>query len=270
MKHEKYFDTNGHLLANNAHDWRWNNLGYWSGGVNYGEACRALARLHGEYAQLQAGQALLELACGYGAAFDIWHDEFGVNNISGLEYRSHCVQAIQQHQAVQNVVQGSFDQPLASSLTHQLYDAVVCVDAAYHAQSLDRFLATACSVLKPQGKLVFSTLMLSANYPQQALWTRVLNQRLLKMAHIKLHSVLNQQALIAFCVRHQLHQVQIIKLNQAVLAGFVQWVQQRHTQLSWQQKYRADWQKIYATARWCQWLLTHNLLDYVLVCATKS
>jgi hypothetical protein len=91
MPKPEYFNINGQLLSPNPQHWIWNNLGNWANENDYGMACQALARLHGQAAQLRAGQHVLELACGYGAAFELWKAEFKINKISALEYRPQCV-----------------------------------------------------------------------------------------------------------------------------------------------------------------------------------
>ena len=270
MPNPQHFNINGQLLSNNPQHHVWNNLGYWAKDNDYGAACQALARLHGQAAQLHAGEHILELACGYGAAFELWQKEFNINKISALEYRPQCVDYIKQQSLAQlvQISQGRF-YPLPKQLNDVEYDAVVCVDAAYHAQSLTQFLAVIASALKTEGRFAFSTLMLADDYTNYALTQRMFAQALLRLANINKANVLSHAQIIQAAQQQQLTDIQIVPLN-SVFAGFAQWIEQRASQLPQYLKLSKDWQKIYLTARWCKWLVNYPLLRYVLVSGKKS
>jgi len=270
MPNPKNFNINGQLLSSNPQHHVWNNLGYWANDNDYGAACQALARLHGQAAQLHAGKHILELACGYGAAFELWQTEFNINKISALEYRPQCVDYIKQQSLVQlvHISEGRF-YPLPKPLSEVEYDAVVCVDAAYHAQSLTQFFGVIASALKKEGRFAFSTLMLADDYTNYHLTQRVFAQGLLRLAHINKANVLSHAQIMQLAQQQQLTDIQIVPLN-SVFSGFAQWIEQRATQLPQQLKLSKDWQKIYLTARWCKWLVNHPMLCYVLVSGKKQ
>ncbi|PTQ90443.1 class I SAM-dependent methyltransferase [Agitococcus lubricus] len=260
------FDINTLLLTANPDDWRWSNLGYWANARDYGQACQQLALLHGQAVDLQAGQHLLELGCGYGAALALWQQQFQVSQIDALEYRPHCVEQIQaqQYPALARVCQGRFDRPLKAPLAGQHYDAVLCVDAAYHAQSLEQFLALIASALKPSGQFAFSTLLLASTYSDYPWQQRAGIRAALALARVNRMAVLSEVQLLKIAQEQGLT-VKLQSLTEHVFSGFAAWIALRESQLSQQQKRGADWQKIYWTARFCRYLSQHPLLDYVLV-----
>ena len=272
MPNPKNFNINGHLLTNHAEDWRWNNLGYWAKATDYGQACQELALLHAQAVNLQSGQDVLELACGYGAAFELWQRQFKVNKIDALEYRPQCVVDIKQQAwpSVNQVVEGRFDSPLKAPLNNQQYDVVLCVDAAYHAQSLNQFLAVLSSALKPLGHFAFSTLMLADDYAQYSLGQRAFAQSLLRMAHVSQTSVLSAEQVSNLAQQQHLTNLLIKPLNQHVFLGFANWIENRAALLSLKDKLTADWQKISLTAQWCRWLANNPLLEYVLISGQKA
>ena len=272
MPNPKNFNINGHLLTNHAEDWRWNNLGYWAKAIDYGQACQDLAYLHGQAAKLQEQQKILELACGYGAAFELWYKRFKVKQIDALDLRPHCIADIKEQAwpFVQQVSQGRFDSPLDKAFYNQQYDAVLCIDAAYHAQSLTQFLEVVSSALKPTGYFAFSTLILADDYADYSLGQRAFAQSLLRMAHVSQHSVLSVEHIEKIAHQHQLENLQIQALNQHVFLGFANWIESRASQLSLKEKLSADWQKISLTAQWCRWLANNPLLEYVLISGQKA
>lgn len=256
------FAIAGDLLAGPDGDGRWNNLGYWRNAQNYTEACRALAEIHGVAAGLTASHRLLELACGYGAALDVWRDHFNVSQISALEYRPDCVRHISalSHIANNSVLAGRFDEPLDALFPGSSFDAVICVDAAYHALSLAAFIAATESVLAEQGVLVFSTLVLADTRP-----TGWLGKVLTKAAGIPPASLMTESNLRQMVAAQGLVVTAVEDISDAVFAGFADWVVRRSGTLSWREKYSAAWLKIAITARWCRRLAVGNTPRYVQV-----
>ena len=256
------FNIAGDLLAGPDGDGRWNNLGYWKNARNYTEACRALAELHGVAAGLTASQRLLELACGHGAALNVWRDRFNVEQIAALEYRPDCISHIRSSGRLDaaSVLTGRFDEPLDALFTGLPFDAVVCVDAAYHARSLAAFVAAVESVLAEQGVLVFTTLVLTN--AQSAGW---LGNRLLNAAGVSLASVMTESNLRQAVAAQGLDVTALEDISDAVFPGFADWVARRSGTLSWRKKYSAAWLKIAVTARWCRRLAADESLRYMLV-----
>lgn len=252
------FAIAGDMLAGPGGDGRWNNLGYWKNAQSYTEACRALAEIHGVAAGLTASHRLLELACGYGAALDVWRDRFNVSQRAALEYRPDCVGRI--GLLGQPAVTGRFDEPLDALFPASSFDAVICVDAAYHARSLAAFVAAAESVLAKQGLLVFSTLVLADARPMG--WSA---NALFNAAGIPTASLMTESNLRQTVAEQGLLVTMLEDISDAVFAGFADWVARRSRILSWREKYSAAWLKIAVTARWCHRLSVRKNLRYVLV-----
>lgn len=266
------FAIDGALLAGPDGDWRWNNLGYWREANGYTEACAALARLHAQAAHLSAGESVLELACGYGAALSLWQQEFAAGSLYGLEYREQCVQAIQNVSVLDQprVAVGRFDDPLPDLLSEPLrrhpVDAVLCVDAAYHARSLDDFLDSLSPGLKTNGRLVFSTLV-RADDPAP-FWRRQRNGVLLRLASMPDASVLSAKGLQAVLNQHGFD-ARLEDISDCVFAGFADWVRRRQQQLRPDQSRSAAWLKIRLTGHWCDALAADQSLRYVMVTGRK-
>lgn len=270
------FEIDGALLAGAAGDWRWNNLGDWQVATDYEYACIALARRHAEFSGLSANSHLLEFACGYGASFELWRDQFQVKTITALEYRQRCVDWLNQsltssHHTAQchvQVLQGRFDRPLPNALTQQSFDVLLCIDAAYHATSLHQFLITASTALRPKGVLCFSTLMWADSAATSASMSAIIGQQLLKLASIPAASVLTQPQIKTLFQQLHWTDLQIQPIEQHVFEGFANWVQQQNRCLAPRHRYSMAWQKICATARLCRWLQQHKILRYVMIRAT--
>ena len=261
------FNIAGDLLAGPDGDGRWNNLGYWKNAQNYTEACRALAELHGVAAGLTASHRLLELACGYGAGLDVWRNRFRVSKISALEYRPDCIRHIRsaEQAGIDAVLTARFDEPLNALFPGSSFDAVICVDAAYHARSLTAFVTAAESVLAERGVLVFSTLVSADARPAGWLGTALHNA-----AGISSASLLTETDLRQAVAEQGLVVTTVEDISDSVFAGFADWVARRSCNLNWREQYSAAWLKIAITARWCRQLAAGRSLRYVLVSVRRA
>lgn len=274
MSAEGRFAIAGDLLAGPHGDGRWNNLGYWRSGNDcigndYTAACMALARRHAEAIQLGPEDHLLELACGYGASLDLWRDEFAVARLCALERRVNCVASIRARdpEMAANIFHGRFDRPLPEAMPGQ-HDALICVDAAYHADSLHAFLACAASALKPGGRLAFSTLIKGevSAAEQKPDW---LSGSLLKLAAIPAASRVSHQTLKTQLSASGFDTLSITDISEPVLAGFANWVAHRRRTIPLTRRLSREWLKIEATARLCHALRARKRWCYVVVAAQK-
>lgn len=240
----------------------WTNLGDWSGTTDYATAARQLACRVGAAAALSPGDHVLDLACGRGASLALWPQAFGVRRVSALELQPECVAAIRRAAppALETLVAGRFDAlPLPAPLTPAAFDAVVCVDAAYHARSLAAFADVAAAMLRPGGRLAFTTLV-PGNGP--------VLRPLLARAGIAPASLLPEATLIATLLAAGFRQVSVESLDAAVLRGFADFVPRRRDALPWSARLGRDWLKIRATGWLCGQAYRRGRLHYVLVSAS--
>lgn len=258
------------LLSDDDAPLAWANLGDWSAASDYVQACRQLALRVGTAAALRPHDRVLDLACGEGASLCLWPEAFGVTHVTGLEYQARCVERIRQHApaGLEAIVQGRFDEwPAPAALPAQAFDAVLCVDAAYHATSLAAFAAFAAPLLRPQGRLAFTTLLAAAPGRRG----RCSPQRLaLARAGISAASVLTSTELQATLAQQGFSDTTVQLLDAEVLQGFADFVSRRGAELPWRRKAGAGWLKIQATAWLCRQVSRSGSLHYGLVSAKKG
>jgi SAM-dependent methyltransferase len=140
------------LLHQGATPGAWGNLGLWPGAADYAAACRALAQRVGEAAALQPGDRLLSVACGAGEELRLWREHFGVHDPLGIEPDPTLARAARRHARV-------LQQDALAPLNGR-FDAVVCVDAAYHFTTRQAWLQAMAQRLTPGGRIAFTDLVL--------------------------------------------------------------------------------------------------------------
>lgn len=131
----------------------WANLGWWSAGARYPDAAAELARRTGSAAQLSAGDAVLDYACGHGDSLRMWIEEFGAARAVGVEPDP----AVAAHARARVASWGLSDritivtaraEEFAPARDASGTTAVVCVDAAYLFRTRGlwlRLLARGCA-----------------------------------------------------------------------------------------------------------------------------
>lgn len=218
----------------------------------------------GTAAGLHAGMHVLDLACGYGASLQLWHHHFGVTRVAGLEVQTPCIEHLRPLASeTYTVAQGRFDElPLPAALAaHSPYDAVVCVDAAYHARSLRALAAVARSALKPDGCFAFTTLATGNaknELPPGLSW-------LLRAAGIGPASLLSIAGIKSTLMHEGFSQVTLEPLDDAVFAGFAAYVRRRALTLPWRERCSPDWLKIKGAGLLCGVLARQGGVHYVVV-----
>ncbi|MDP2227452.1 MAG: class I SAM-dependent methyltransferase [Moraxellaceae bacterium] len=235
--------------------------------LSYRDAATALARAVGHAANLSADDHLLELACGHGEGLALWRREFGITTATGMDCQRDCIDVLSAEQAVH----GRFDTlPLPDGITAQDYDAVLCVDAAYHATSLADFASVAASALRSEGRLAFTTLMATAAFASKPAALRRGLERLLAAAHIPAASIQDDAGLRTTLKTAGFTHITVHLLDADVLDGFADHIERRRRELPWPVRLRPAWFKIRLTATLCRQVQAQELLHYVLVSAEKG
>ena len=253
----------------------WTNLGCWQGKdgsplTHYAEAAEQLATRVGDAAITAPGQCVADLGCGHGTSLLLWQHRFSASQVIGIELQAACVADGQAHAHDGiSLHQGRFDQlPLPEAISALLpaagCDAVVSVDAAYHADSLGAFAAVAQKLLRPQGRLAFTTVL----RPARSTLVGLLKQRLMmQVSGIPTASFASADELERTLTRLGFDGIRIEYLDSEVLQGFANFVKRRATDLPHAQRRSLAWLKIAATAAMCRHWFGRQELRYVLVSA---
>jgi len=134
------------------------NLGYWDDEVsNPKEACDLLMSKVLDFIPEKQGN-ILDVACGKGETTHYLTKFYPPDKIVGINISEKQLSSCRK-----NVPGATFQLMDAASLEFEnhSFDAVICIEAAFHFNSREKFLKEALRVLKPGGYLVLSDILLT-------------------------------------------------------------------------------------------------------------
>lgn len=170
---------------------QWGNLGFWRDARSYPEAAAELARRVGRAAKLGPADVVLDLACGSGDSLAMWVREFGVTRAVGVETDPSVVVDATARVRAWNLsdritLRCEPAEYVSVRETCPNVTAVVCVDAAYHFVTREKWLKGLAKDVPKGTKLALADLLVStrgershrirtmalgAGIPEANLWT---------------------------------------------------------------------------------------------------
>ena len=143
------------------------------------------------------------------------------------------------------------------------YDAILCVDAAYHFDSLRDLLKASRILLKPGGRIGFHLFCLNSKKPLAG-WL----SKFFELAEVDSREFRNEEDLIREAQEKEFEKVEVVDMTVQVLGGFASFVKRRSVQLGFREKLKPAWWKIRATAWLGNKVLRQGWLKYVMVQAS--
>ncbi len=239
------------LLHRGGRPGAWGNLGLWpaadgTDSTDYAGACRALALAVGQAARLQPGSRVLSLACGAGEELRLWADTFGATQVLGIERdpqaaaRARALCAGDGRIGVRCRPALPLDSLADAAPGQGGFDAVVCVDAAYHLSPRCALLTGAARLLRPGGRLAYADLSLHRR-PTLALRAAA------RLCGVPVADLLPLPQQLQRLQALGFDEVQAQALDDAVLGGFVRFVR-RQAAAQRLRPWQAGWRAVAATA----------------------
>jgi SAM-dependent methyltransferase len=134
----------------------WGNLGLWPA-ADYAAACEALADAVARAAGITPKMRVLSIGCGAGEELSRWRSVWVAGAVVGIERDA----ALAAEARARPGVEGVFDSLDSMPADSAPFDAVLCVDAAYHFDPRADWLRALRQRLRPGGVLAFSDLVLA-------------------------------------------------------------------------------------------------------------
>lgn len=245
----------------------------------YALACQALAQKVGDAAQLNTDSVVFDAGFGCGDQLLFWCDHYQISALYGVNLSvSQTTLARQRLSEVglsaqaENISSDNID-TLSAERWHnyrqQAVNRVLALDCIYHFPQKLHFLQQAASLLKRDGRIAFSDIILVKPLEQQRWIDRAVLRLMLWASDIPLANLHcadgNKQLLVqsGFC------DVTQEDISVPVMAGFAAWLP-RYKARSRAKAARLNWLKYDVTAAFLAWAQRRQLLGYVVVSAARA
>jgi MPBQ/MSBQ methyltransferase len=143
------------------------NYGYWDDNTpDQKTACENLVEKLLSFIPLKQGK-ILDVACGKGETANYLLRYYEARNITGINLSEKQLETCRQ-----KVPGGTFLRMDAANLkfADNSYDNIICLEAVFHFHTREKFLREAYRILKPQGNLVLTDILLTDWGKQHRLW----------------------------------------------------------------------------------------------------
>ena len=244
----------------------WSNLGYWQNQYDdYPQACQSLANQIAASIQLKQSDRVLDLGCGRGASLLHWLRYYQIQQLSAVELQPECTKRIQKQLPQVQIHCGSFLNLNALQLLN-LFDVVLCIDAAYHSD-LNSFLNSTSLVLNSKGRIAFHYLMWSDAWRECSNLKKQQYRYLLKSADINWQNLMDEQQLTQKLIQKGFTEIEVQDFSEPVLNGFALHIENKRIE---RKRFDLAQLKIDMTAKLCRKLYQDGLVHYIQVSAVKN
>ena len=134
------------------------NVGYWENtAILLKDACLSLVEKHIALVSTEKPLHILDVGCSLGATTNAIKEKFPNANVTGINISERQISYAREHYLTCN-----FEVMDAAQLSfpEDHFDLIISVEAVFHFQTRERFLKEANRVLKTEGELIFTDILL--------------------------------------------------------------------------------------------------------------
>ena len=131
------------------------NLGYWKSAKGYDEACQALADELAQVAELDVGDTVLDVGCGFGDQDNYWLNKYDLARVTAINVTELQLEHARTRFTDKRL---SFEYASAIELPYDeaQFDKVLALESAFHFNTREDFFPQAFRVLKPGGRIALA------------------------------------------------------------------------------------------------------------------
>lgn len=158
----------------------WLNIGFWKDAQSYPDACRAMAMLLGEAAELHRTDIVLDAGCGFAEQDMFFVEEFDVGRIVGIDITPQHIDVGQRRvreSGLSDRIELARGSAIQTGYPDAYFDKVVALESAFHFDTRQAFFAEAFRVLRSGGRLALADMLPGVGQRSDGLLRRLARKR---------------------------------------------------------------------------------------------
>lgn len=120
----------------------WLNLGYWKDAQTYPDACRAMAIMLGETAELKSTDTVLDVGCGFGEQDALLVEQFRLTRIMGIDITPVHVTVGQERLRAKQLddrITLAVGSAVQTGYPDNFFEKVIALECALHFKTREQF-----------------------------------------------------------------------------------------------------------------------------------
>ncbi|KAJ3042105.1 hypothetical protein HDV00_008187 [Rhizophlyctis rosea] len=260
-------------------------MGYWKDTEIYEEACQALARMVSDGAPIREGDSVIDFGYGCGDQILYWLQHYNPKTITGVT--NEPIQATVANARIQraglsnaanlfigDAVNLASWKPINNEHVipqNGTFDVVLSLDSCYHYRPRTKFLSIASTLLKPQGRLSITDIILGPGATSSpTLLTQILFKAGLLAVGVPLENMVEEQTYRNHIEDAGFKDVEIQDITDDVFPGLVAFIERHRRAVGAVVDVERKWRQYMVVRSALRAVCRKRLLRFVVVTATKG
>ncbi|KNC98783.1 uncharacterized protein SPPG_09305 [Spizellomyces punctatus DAOM BR117] len=266
----------------------WLNMGYWKNTRSFVEACKALAKLVIDAADVKDGSRVMDFGYGCGdqdVFFLECHPNITITGVTSEPKQALIaysrIKARSMHKSITLYAGDAVNpstwrhipshvSPPTDVLDPATYDAVISLDSCYHYSTRWQWLNQSASLLRLGGRISGTDLVLGSGYDEGGYFTQFLLRAALYFTGAPWENFVSEHVYRKRLQEAGFVGITVEDISEHVLPGLAAFIEQHRQNIGGVVDIDRKWRQYEGAAKLFRWLYHKKLVKFVLFSGTRS